>query len=53
MVCLYSFGLDTVLIKGIGPHHTVNCCMAYRKRYIHNKYDETVRVGEEKFLRTR
>ena len=51
---LYDFGLDTVFrLKEFGPNHTVNCCMAYRKRYIaFNKYDETCRVGEERsFLR--
>jgi len=47
---MYDYGLDTVFrLKPFCANHTVNCCMAYTKKYANtHSYDETTRIGEEK-----
>ena len=47
---MYDYGLDTVFrLKPFCANHTVNCCMAYTKKYADtHSYDETTRIGEEK-----
>lgn len=47
---MYDYGLDTLFsLKPFGDTHTVNCCLAYRKKYSDTHfYDNDKAVGEER-----